>query len=369
MTSTELVANPLHRPFSLFQWGAPNTKLLIIGEAPGEDEERTGVPFVGASGKLLDNLLALAGLSRNQFNVTNVFTERPPGNDLKTHWTSTKTELKKAGYSMAARLPPLNKRYLLPEHEHHIARLHAEIDQLNPTFILMLGATALWAVTGESRIGQNRGTILALPGGRTGLATFHPAMVLRQWDQRPLVWADLSKAAKHLAGTLTPPIMREFCIDPTFDEIEHVYDRFWNNPQWDLGVDIETDPRIGQITTISFCTPALGICIPFYNKATLPEMCNYWHTAAEEAKAWRWVQRFGALPNKKVGQNFLYDHQYLLEDLDLRIHNLCDDTSILQHCLQPELPKALAVLASLYINEPAWKFMRESSKDDNKADE
>jgi len=46
-----------------------------------------------------------------------------------------------------------------------------------------------------------------------------------------------------------------------------------------------------------------------------------------------------------------------------------DDTSILQHSLQPELPKALGTLASLYLNEPSWKFMRESSKDDNKADE
>jgi len=79
--------------------------------------------------------------------------------------------------------------------------------------------------------------------------------------------------------------------------------------------------------------------------------------------------RFGALPNPKVGQNFLYDHQYLLEDLDIRIQHVHDDTSILQHALQPELPKALGTLASLYLNEPSWKFMRESSKDDNKADE
>lgn len=368
-TAGEILVPPLHRPFSLFEWGAPNTKLLLIGEAPGEDEERYGKPFVGASGQLLNSLLEISGFKRSDFNITNVFTERPPGNDLKTNWTTTKTELKKAGYDVSTRLPPINKRYLLPELEHHVARLHEEINTLKPEFILMLGATALWAITGESRIGQNRGTILALPGGRVGLATFHPAMVLRQWDQRPLVWADLSKAAKYLAGTLPPPIERGFYIDPTLEEIEHVYEAFFHNPQWEIGVDIETDPRIGQITTISFCTPRFGICIPFYNKSTLPELCNYWKTAHAEMLAWRWVQRFGALPNPKVGQNFLYDHQYLLEDLDIRIRNLQDDTSILQHSLQPELPKALGVLASLYLNEPSWKFMRESTKDDNKADE
>ena len=368
-SSGEITVPPLHRPFGLFEWGKPNTKLLLIGEAPGEDEERYGKPFVGASGQLLNTLLEQSGFQRNDFNITNVFTERPPGNDFKLNWTTTKTELKKAGHSMAARLPPINKRYLIPEMEHHVVRLHEEIKTLKPEFILLLGATALWAVTGEGRIGQNRGTILALPGGRVGLATFHPAMVLRQWDQRPLVWADLSKAQKYLAGTLPKPLERLFYIDPTFEEIEHVYNIFLANPQWEIGVDIETDPRIGQITTISFCTPRFGICIPFYNKSTLPHLCNYWHTASEEARAWRWVMQYGALPNPKVGQNFLYDHQYLLEDLDIRIRNLQDDTSILQHSLQPELPKALGTLASLYLNEPSWKFMRESSKDDNKADE
>lgn len=123
------------------------------------------------------------------------------------------------------------------------------------------------------------------------------------------------------------------------------------------------------MTTISFGFADEAICIPFYNKGALPTQCNYWATAREEAQAWRWVMRYAALPHPKVGQNFLYDHQYLLEDLDIRVRHIDDDTAILQHGLQPELPKALAVLASLYINEPAWKMMRESVKDENKADD
>jgi hypothetical protein len=68
-------------------------------------------------------------------------------------------------------------------------------------------------------------------------------------------------------------------------------------------------------------------------------------------------------------QNGLYDMQYLLDTLDLRVLNVVHDTAIMQHTLQPELPKALGTLASLYLNEPLWKQMRESAKDDNKADE
>jgi len=430
-------------PFSMFEAGRPGTKLLIIGEAPGEDEDKAGRPFIGPSGQLLDVLLNDAGFHRSDFNITNVFTRRPPDNDLKKNWTLTKTELKKLGYSTVGRLPPMNKRYIHPEHESEVARLHEEIRQLDPTFILMLGGTALWAISGEARITVNRGNLLPLgpaalaldltseeastvslpspascqtsspssppppqptpnptscpasqsplpptaspkstlattpslpqwaqQSNRWGLATFHPAMVLRQWDNKPLVWADLTKCRRFLSGTLPAPLARRFWISPTLEDLSKAYSEISSRPVNEyLGVDIETDPRIGQITTISFGFPDLAVCIPFYNRNTLPNLCNYWKTAADEREAWKWVMRFAALPHPKVGQNFLYDDQYLLDPLDIRMRNMSDDTAILQHALQPELPKALGTLASLYINEPSWKFMRESSKDDNKADE
>lgn len=445
-------------PFSMFEPATnPSSKWLIVGEAPGEEEDRANRPFVGASGKLLNSLLKQAGFgievsdhtglrTKSDFHFTNVFTTRPPDNDLKKHWTLTKTELQKLGYSPTGRLPKLNNRFIHPEHEAEVARLKEEIRQLAPEFVLILGGTALWALTGESRITINRGTLLplhleaseastlalsecstglpiealsppaligltskasspeeqtsavSLPGSLTPIGTpalveprscrqlpswalqqspmwalpaFHPAMVLRQWDNRPLLWADLVKSRRFLQGALPQPLRRLLWLDPTLEDLAEVYQRFLSRPQADkwLGVDIETDPRIGQITTISFGFPDEAICIPFYNKAALPDQCNYWQNAAQEAEAWKWVKRFAALPHKKVGQNFLYDHQYLLEDLDIRVRNVNDDTAILQHCLQPELPKALGTLASLYLNEPAWKFMRESTKDVNKADD
>lgn len=382
----------------MFERSKRGSKLLIVGEAPGEEEVRQGRPFVGSSGQLLNHLLAAAGFEREDWNITNVFTQRPPSNELKA-WTLTKTELKKLGYGTTARLPQLGKRYIHPDYEGEVARLHEEIRQLQPSFILMLGGTALWALTGESRITVSRGTIQPLhlgalpqpqaeqtpPSSKTssepseisslpvsqiwGLATFHPAMVLRQWDNRPLVWADLIKTKRFLQSQLPPPLARRLWLDPSLEEIEQVYQVFKASPTSLLGVDIETDPRCGQITTISFGTETEAICIPFFNKATLPALANYWKTAAEEAEAWRWVMRYAALPNPKVGQNFLYDHQYLLEDMDIRVRNVNDDTSILQHVLQPELPKALGTLASLYLNEPSWKLMRTSDKDEAKADD
>ena len=337
--------------------------MLILGEAPGADEERKGKPFVGAAGKLLtDNLLPAAGLTIEHFHVLNTFTKRPPENNLKL-WTRTKTELKKAGIDWQRCGPPLAKRYLHPEHHWQLAELSSRVSLLKPDLIICLGATALWAITSEGSIGNARGNIFPTQWG-SGIATYHPAALLRQWSNLPLTWADLTKASLWIEGTLPKPLSRRLWINPTFAEIANVYALFARNPSWTLGVDIETAPATGQITTISFATPHEGICIPIWDRHAAADACCYWPTDAEEVKAWRWIARFCELPNPKVLQNGLYDMQYMLDaPLELRMRNVADDTAILQHALQPELPKALGTLASLYLNEPSWKQMRASAKD------
>lgn len=361
---------PAPEPFSMYSPPSQPGEhtLLIIGEAPGEEEEKQGKPFVGPSGEFIDKLLAQSGFRREEFHITNVFTQRPPGNDLKA-WTLTKTDLKKAGYSEAGRLPQLSKRYLHPDREPELLRLREELSTIKPALTICLGGTALWACTGDARITNGRGVLWDADHGGLAIATYHPAAILRQWDLRPLAWADLRKARRALDGKIDPPLRRLLYINPTLAEIEHVYESFAKNPTDLLGVDIETAPAAGQITTISFGTPTLAICLPVWNKNTLPALSDQYGSAAEEAAIWRWIIRFSLLSNPKVLQNGLYDMQYLLDVLDIRLANVVHDTAILQHALQPELPKALGTLSSLYLNEPSWKQMRESAKDDNKADE
>lgn len=335
-----------------------------MGEAPAEEDARTGRPFMGAAGSLLrKDLFPNAGLDYYNFHMLNVFTQRLPGNDIK-NLTLNKTEYRKAlGTSPPDYPPPLAKRYLHPDHYWQLEELNRRLEELRPDFIICLGATALWAVTGESGIANFRGTVFPTKWGQA-IATYHPAAVLREWSFRPICWADLTKARLFLEGALPKPLRREVWINPTWQEIEQVYDTFAANPDWTLGVDIETCPSIDQITTISFSTPTLGICIPIWDRHAKPSQENYWQTAAEEVKAWRWINRFAQLPNPKVAQNGLYDTQYCLDaPIEIRFRNLCDDTAILQHSLQPELPKALGFLSSLYLNEPSWKNMRAQAKD------
>lgn len=346
--------------------------LVILGEAPGADEEIAGIPFVGPAGKMLTDIMAQAGLDRREWHILNTFIKRPPNNDLKdTEWTLNKTEWKQTyGSPPPSEPPPLKKRHLRLEHHWQIAELHKRLSILKPDLIVAMGATALWALTGNDAITLFRGNFFTSPFG-PAIATLHPASVLYLYSNLPLLWADLAKVRMWLEGSLPQPMRRKLWVNPTFDEIEAVYTRWAaSSVEHLMGVDIETCPAIDQITTISFSFENEGICIPFWDRYELDlSKQNYWPSPAEEVQAWRWVEKFCKLPNPKVTQNGLYDAQYMLDaPIQLRMRNWREDTAILQHAYQPELPKALGVLASLYLNEPGWKQMRASAKD-AKADE
>ena len=130
---------------------APPYELMLLGEAPGADEDATGRPFVGRSGQLLDQLLGEAGLSRAGVAVVNVLKCRPPGN------------------RKPARLEMANCRGWL---DHQLALL-------DPLLVLTLGGTATEAMLGRgARLTQLRGQDHAV-GGRVVVATYHPSAAIR----------------------------------------------------------------------------------------------------------------------------------------------------------------------------------------------
>lgn len=339
-------------------------KLLVLGEAPGADELAAGVPFVGASGRLLRNtLFPEAGLDLDQWHHLNVFHTQPPKNNIEAYFV-TKTDAKKDRLILDPLVPLYKKKHLRPEYYGQLIATDAAIRALQPDFIIALGATALWFITGDSGIGSFRGTVLTTRYG-SALATYHPAAVLRQWSFKPVVWADLIKARLAIEGRLPKPVKRKFCINPTFAELAVCYATLAARPQEEIGVDIETAPSTRQITTVGFSTPSFGVCIPIWDKYEVdPKKRSFWPTVEDELKAWRWIEKFANLPNPKVLQNRNYDMQYLLDaPIEIRLRNANDDTSTMHHALQPELKKDLGMLGSLYLNEPAWKQMRTSNKD------
>ena len=151
----------------VFSDGSYNSKIMIIGEGPGANEDKEGKPFVGRAGQLLDKMLASISLDRDNVYITNVVNYRPPENRKPTEEEIIKY------------LPFLIK--------------HIEI--INPKILILLGSTALNSLMGkEIVISKARGKWVQKNFGKSKpfvIASFHPAFLMRQPDQKKLAWVDL----------------------------------------------------------------------------------------------------------------------------------------------------------------------------------
>ncbi len=147
--------------------GNPKSKIMLIGEAPGANEDQEGLPFVGRAGQLLDKMLSAIDLDRKKVYISNIVNYRPPENRKPTD-----EEIKRY-------LPFITK--------------HIEI--ISPKILILLGSTAMNALVGnENVISKMRGKWLNKSFGscKTSLIiTFHPSFLMRQPAQKKLAWLDL----------------------------------------------------------------------------------------------------------------------------------------------------------------------------------
>lgn len=162
------------RRHAVFGQGATPTRWLVVGEAPGEQEDRQGHPFVGRSGQLLDAMLAAVGMSREtDVFITNVIKCRPPGN------RNPKPE------EIAACSPYLMRQIAL----------------LKPERILVLGRFAAQTLLGtDATIGSLRGRVHSLKTDEGAeipvIVSYHPAYLLRSPSEKARAWQDLKLASR-----------------------------------------------------------------------------------------------------------------------------------------------------------------------------
>ena len=144
---------------TVFGEGPPDADYVLVGEQPGDKEDRTGHPFVGPAGAMLDRALADAGLDRSRAYVTNAvkhFKWEPKGK-LRIHSKP-------------------NRKEIVACHPW----LEAEIQVLQPAVIVCLGATAAQSLLGaDFRVTQHRGELIMQDDGRSYIATVHPSSILR----------------------------------------------------------------------------------------------------------------------------------------------------------------------------------------------
>lgn len=333
-------------------------KIVILGEAWGEEEERLGLPFVGASGNELNRMLEEAGISRADCHLTNVFNLRPkPTNDIKNLGTAKQLS--------HVPMPEMSKGiYLQDQFYPELKRLYQELEDIKPNLVIALGNTAIWALTGNYGIRTIRGTVMESSIGVPGLKvlpTYHPAAVLRDWSMRPVVVADLMKAARQSKFPEVRRPARELWIEPTLRDIEFFYQTHVIGKSKKLSIDIETGLGYKSITCVGFApSEKLALVIPFYDPRKPGG--SYWPTAHQEKLAWQWVaklmQHVEDPEIEILGQNFLFDINWLWTKASATPKNFVRDTMLKAHAMNPELEKGLGFLGSVHTDEPAWKLMR-----------
>ena len=151
----------------VFGNGNINSKIMIVGEGPGAQEDAKGIPFVGRAGKLLDKMLEAIQLNRTKTYISNVVNYRPPENRRPTEEEIVK----------------------------YLPYLKTHIEIINPKILILLGSTALNAIIGNKEvISKARGKWFQREIGTVKpwiIASFHPAFLMRQPEQKKLAWIDL----------------------------------------------------------------------------------------------------------------------------------------------------------------------------------
>ncbi len=160
------------RQHTVFGVGTRDARWMVVGEAPGAQEDRRGEPFVGRAGTLLDAMLAALGTRRDAVFITNIVKCRPPGNRDPTSEEADAC-----------------RGYLL-----------AQIEHVDPGLILALGRVAAQQLLGvKTPVGKLRGRVHQGPGARPVVVTYHPAYLLRTPAAKRQAWADLQLAQSCVA--------------------------------------------------------------------------------------------------------------------------------------------------------------------------
>jgi len=316
--------------------GPRGAQILILGESPSFHEVAQGMPFVGPSGKELDRLLRDAGINRGDCWITNTCKYFVPPSDKESE--------KKIPFPIRAARVGIDMQVQLQE-------LQNEINSIKPNVIIALGSTALWALSGKTKITNYRGSILSGMGCKF-VPTYHPAHLLHStdseikgyWNRQVMIF-DLKRAKEesYFPEKVLPSRHLHVCKNSAqlYDFIERHKNRA--RP----AIDIEALHCIPSCIGIAF-TPQEGISVPLWNGHGISSMSD-----SDILSCWMMIAKL-LWKYEIVGQNFKYD-QDKLKRLGFIIRKLASDTMLKAFTINPELPKRLAFNTSIYTREPYYK--------------
>lgn len=324
----------------LIQTGPKNTKIVWVGEAPGEAEDRAGLPFIGGSGTILRQMLGRTKLPPLETTfVTNVCHVKPPKNEFS--WFMKKDNI------------------------HHlmngVVQLKKDLDEIKPNVVVALGAQPLRILTNRLGIDKWRGSILesTLCPGIKVIGTYHPAYILRIPDYKAVAEFDLARIREEM---LFPEInlpQRTYHLpnNTTLEQRLQLVEELYSATE--LSIDIECVKRDDKwvLDCVGFSDhPGRAVVLDYndqFNHYLIKKLCE--------------------APMPKVLQNGTFDRTVLLSH-DIFVNNFTWDTMIAQHALymecaggsdemsamtgkkrQSAIGKGLAFLASINTREPYYK--------------
>ncbi len=329
--------------------GPIDAPISLIGEAPGEEENRKGLPFVGAAGQELNECLlssqsllikedhpGVESLTRQNIYISNVLKEQPPDNDI-----SPFIKFSKKGVFVS----PVYKKYE--------EALYQELSQVSSNVILAAGNSALYTLCRKVGITRWRGSILEGVkeiGHRKVIPIIHPAAQLYggPFYYKHLITADLIRAGRE---SITPERIlpaRQLLIWPTYLEAMEFLTDIFNNHTI-IAADIEVVRN--ELSCMSFATtPHRIMTVPFVKGNR-----NYFNPE-QELSVMRLIAAIMENPKiKKIGHNYTFDASFLWSRYGIKTSNI-DDSMIAQKVLYPDYPAKLEFITSLYTREPHYKI-------------
>jgi uracil-DNA glycosylase family 4 len=307
--------------------GDPKSRIMLIGEAPGQNEAETGRVFSGRAGQLLDLKLREAGLEREEVYVTNVVKCRPPDNRKpeRSEWEACRKYLER------------------------------EVGAVRPRFVLLMGNAALQTVARKSGITKQRGVRLEVkdPAWRSAqiMATIHPAYVLRNPGQDSVFSEDIRRFARLTRGDFqVVPVAAKYAN--TVEALKALKKYLLNLPEGTvIAYDVENRGRPWHADWAIVC---LGVSVDGGSAFVVPLS----HPESPFRRRWKDVLRYlkPALERhdlRYTGQNAKHDNQQLAGAKVFVEHSF--DIMLAAHLLDENRPKNLGFLSQTYLGADVYK--------------
>ena len=324
---------PFYNNTPVFGQGNLNAKLVIVGEAPGADEEIRGVPFCGRAGRLLNEVMEFTGINRTETFITNALICRPPSNNID--------------------LPASKKALEICPH----LFLSGYLRRIKPDVILTLGKTAADCFFPSKSMKEARSGYRII-NNTIVISSYHPAYILRDPFQRQYLEEDLFLAKYALSHAEKIKSKPKYTLVSSIDQLKE-FESMAYKSDW-ISFDIEADNLDTErlnILGISFSIKGYdGWYIPLKVPHPLATIgfSDYWGN--NQSKVIQVIKNILENPSiGKIAQNAFFDINALKYNLNISVKNLVFDTMIASHLLDENKSSSLATITNIFSDLKGYK--------------